>query len=71
MNDRNNTPAGGDNRRSQQGRLDASHQSDTRGEHRYADLHQTHAEQAARQERDDLKERLASRPSRGFPAEAR
>lgn len=55
-----NAPAGGDKHRSRQERLDASHQSDTRGEHRYDDLHQTGAEQAARQERDDLKQRLGS-----------
>lgn len=59
----------GDNRRSEQERLDASHQSDTRGEHRYDDVHQTAAERQARQERDDLKQRLAGRvvaaPTRG------
>jgi hypothetical protein len=46
-----------DRRRSTQKRLDESHQSDIRGEHRYDD--QTEAEQDARQERDDLKQRLA------------
>ena len=54
-----NAPAAGSRHRSPQARLDASHQSDTRGEHRYADLHQTRAEQQARKERDDLKQRLA------------
>jgi hypothetical protein len=57
-----NAPAVGDRHQSQQERFDASHQSDTRGEHRYDDLHQTGAEQEARQERDDLKQRLARRP---------
>jgi hypothetical protein len=46
-----------DRRRSTQKSLDESHQSDIRGEHRYDD--QTEAEQDARQERDDLKQRLA------------
>ena len=55
-------PAAGDTHRSQQQRVDASHQSDTRGEHRYDDLHQTRAEQGARQDRDDLKQRLTKRP---------
>jgi hypothetical protein len=59
-----NAPAAGDERRAQQERLDASHQSDTRGEHRYDDVHQTGAEQEARQERDDLKQRLAGRVTR-------
>ena len=49
-----------DERQSQQQRLDATHQSDTRGEHRYADLHQTRPEQEARQARDDLKQRMAT-----------
>jgi len=57
-----NAPTAGDKHRSQQERLDARHQSDTRGEHRYDDVHQTRTEQAARQERDDLKQRLARRP---------
>jgi hypothetical protein len=59
--------AAGDRRRSEQQRRDANHQSDTRGEHRYSDVHQTEAEQQARQERDDLKQRLAgpgTRPAR-------
>jgi hypothetical protein len=47
--------------RSERDRLDASHQSDARGEHRYADAHQTEAEQKARRDRDDLKRTLASR----------
>src|SRR5512132_3510531 len=50
-----------DRRRSDQERLDASHQSDTRGEHRYDDIHQTGSEQKARQQRDELKRRLAGR----------
>jgi len=50
--------------RSERERLDASHQSDTRGEHRYGDIHQTGPEQAARQERDALKRRLAGRDTR-------
>jgi hypothetical protein len=54
----------GDKRRSKQERLDASHQSDTRGEHRYDDFHQTAAEKEARQGRDDLKQRLAGRVGR-------
>jgi hypothetical protein len=47
--------------RSERDRLDASHDSDARGEHRYADAHQTEAEQKARRDRDDLKRALASR----------
>jgi hypothetical protein len=47
--------------RSERERLDASHDSDARGEHRYADTHQTEAEQKARRDRDDLKRTLASR----------
>ena len=42
-------------------RLDVSHESDARGEHRYPDAHQTTAEQRARQERDDLKRGLSRR----------
>ena len=57
-----NAPAAGDKDRSPQERLDARYQSDTRGEHRYDDVHQTRTEQAARHERDDLKQRLARRP---------
>jgi hypothetical protein len=53
-----------DRRLSQQGRLDVSHQSDTRGEHRYGDAHQTEAEQRARKNRDDLKWRLAGHNTR-------
>ena len=56
--------AAGDRRRPAQERLDESHQSDTRGEHRYDDAHQTGAEQKARQARDDLKQRLAGRVTR-------
>jgi hypothetical protein len=44
--------------------FDATHDSDLRGEHRYADAHQTEAEKKARQERDDLKKRLAGRGTR-------
>ena len=55
-------PVPGDTRRSQQQRVDASHESDTRGEHRYDDRHQTPAEQGARRDRDDLKQRLTRRP---------
>jgi hypothetical protein len=40
-------------------RLDERHDSDRRGEHRYADEHQTPAERRARQERDELKARLS------------
>jgi hypothetical protein len=56
--------ADSDKRRASQERLDTSHQSDTRGEHRYDDVHQTGAEQEARQERDDLKKRLGRRVGR-------
>jgi hypothetical protein len=45
-----------------QKRLDSSHQSDVRGEHRYSGVHQTPADRQARQDRDDLKTRLAARP---------
>ena len=52
--------------RSERDRLDASNDSNTRGEHRYANAHQTEAEQKARRERDDLKRALASqRPQSG------
>jgi len=46
--------------RSERDRLDASHDSNTRGEHRYADAHQTEAEQQARRDRDDLKRVLGN-----------
>jgi len=46
--------------RSERDRLDASHDSNARGEHRYADTHQTEAEQKARRDRDDLKRALAN-----------
>jgi len=59
-----NAPAAGESRRSEQDRLDASHQSGTRGEHRYSDVHQTGAEQKSRQDRDDLKQRLSGRGTR-------
>jgi hypothetical protein len=62
-----NARAAGDRRRPAQERLDESHQSDTRGEHRYDDVHQTGAEQEARQERDDLKQRLARLLPRRVP----
>ena len=45
--------------RSERDRLDTSHDSDARGEHRYGDAHQTEAEQKARRDRDDLKRLLA------------
>jgi hypothetical protein len=54
-----------DRRRSTQKRLDESHQSDIRGEHRYDD--QTDSQQEARQERDDLKQRLAGLLPRRVP----
>ena len=54
-----------DRRRPAQKRLDESHQSDIRGEHRYDD--QTEGEQEARQERDDLKQRLARLLPRRVP----
>ena len=50
--------------RSERDRLDASHDSNTRGEHRFADAHQTEAEQKARRDRDDLKRALASQRPR-------
>ena len=56
---KNRRPAG--EHRAEQERLDASHDSDARGEHRYADTHQTEAEQKARRDRDDLKRTLAGR----------
>jgi hypothetical protein len=43
--------------------LDSSHESNVRGEHRYSDIHQTPAERTARQNRDDLKRRLAEGPA--------
>lgn len=43
--------------------LDSSHESDVRGEHRYSGIHQTRAERTARQNRDDLKRRLAEGPA--------
>jgi hypothetical protein len=46
-------------------RLDASHESDARGEHRYPDTHQTAAEQSARQNRDDLKRRMSGGAAAG------
>jgi hypothetical protein len=45
--------------RSERDRFDASHDSNARGEHRYADAHQTEAEQKARRDRDNLKRALA------------
>ena len=38
--------------------FDASHDSSARGEHRYADTHQTQAERQAREDRDALKRKL-------------
>ena len=38
--------------------LDATHESSSRGEHRYGDSHQTKAEQKARIDRDNLKRKL-------------
>jgi hypothetical protein len=60
-----NALAAHDRRRPTQKRLDESHQSDIRGEHRYDD--QTEAQQEARQERDDLKQRLARLHPRRVP----
>jgi hypothetical protein len=57
-------PSSGERRRRDQQGLDATHDSDLRGEHRYDDTHQTEAEQKTRQERDDLKQRLAGRVTR-------
>lgn len=53
--------------RSEQERLDGSHESDMRGEHRYGGAHQTRAEHKAREERDVLKQRLAGRIKTGPP----
>lgn len=44
---------------------DQAHDSDRRGEHRYPDEHQRPAERLARQERDDLKDRLTRSKSGG------
>lgn len=41
--------------------LDQRHDSDLRGEHRYPDADQRPAERQARQERDDLKDKLKGR----------
>jgi hypothetical protein len=46
---------------SERQRLDDSHESDGRGEHRDPDAHQTAAERQSRQERDDLERGLARR----------
>ena len=54
----------GDRHRSQQECLDASHQSDLRGENRYDNVHQTGAEQKARKDRDDLKRALGGKITR-------
>ena len=54
----------GERHQSKQQRLDTSHESDLRGEHRYHDAHQTAAEQEARSQRDDLKRRLRGRGAR-------
>jgi hypothetical protein len=50
--------------RTERARVDASHESDTRGEHRYDDAHQTGAERDARKQRDELKQRLEGRATR-------
>jgi hypothetical protein len=42
--------------------FDASHDSSARGEHRYADTHQTKDEQKARHDRDVLKRKLGGTP---------
>jgi hypothetical protein len=42
--------------------LDRSHDSNSRGEHRYPDRSQTAPEQKSREERDELKRRLERRP---------
>jgi hypothetical protein len=42
--------------------FDTSHDSSARGEHRYADTHQTEAEQQARHDRDALKRKLGNTP---------
>jgi hypothetical protein len=47
--------------RSEQQDLDAAHDSDLRGEHRFDGAHQTEPERKAREERDHLKQRLAGR----------
>jgi hypothetical protein len=41
--------------------LDQRHESDRRGEHRYPDTHQRPAERQAREQRDDLKDKLKGR----------
>lgn len=51
--------APGERRRSERQGLDATHDSDLRGEHRYDGAHQTEPERKAREERDHLKQRLA------------
>jgi len=55
------TRAPGERRKGEQQGLDTTHDSNVRGEHRYDDAHQTEAERKTRQERDDLKQRLAGR----------
>jgi hypothetical protein len=42
--------------------FDTSHDSSVRGEHRYADTHQTEAEQQSRHDRDALKRKLGRTP---------
>ena len=42
--------------------FDTSHDSSARGEHRYADTHQTEAEREARHDRDALKRKLGNTP---------
>ena len=42
-----------------------AHDNDRRGEHRYPDSQQSESEQASRQNRDDLKERLGRQVHKG------
>lgn len=51
-------PPGPPSQADRQQQTDRGHDNDQRGEHRYPDSHQSESEQAARQDRDDLKERL-------------
>ena len=46
---------------------DHAHDNDQRGEHRYPDIHQRESEQAARQNRDHLKERLTGQDRKVGP----
>jgi hypothetical protein len=49
-----------------QAAFDATHDSSTRGEHRYPDSDQTDAEQKARHDRDELKRKLGGTPDDPF-----